>query len=93
MSKNFDCCSCGETNNDIDLPYILQVPETRWGGAKEVTLSNSAWTVINFTLCQLQETEKRAYGIYLAQQTRKMLQVGIFFSSYSTEATGLKLVL
>jgi len=26
---------------------------------------------------------KRAYGIYLVQQTGKMLQVGIFCSSYS----------
>jgi hypothetical protein len=92
MSKNFGCCPCDETNNDTDLPYILKVPEARWGGAKQVILSNSAWTVINFTLCQLQETKKRAYGIYLVQQTRKMLQVGIFYSSYSIEATGLELV-
>jgi hypothetical protein len=35
----------------------------------------------------------RAYGIYLVQQTGKMLQVGIFCSSYSKKATSLKRIL
>jgi len=36
---------------------------------------------------------KRAYSIYLVQQTGKMLQVGIFCSSYSKKATSLKRIL
>jgi len=78
MSKNFGCCSCGETNNGTDLPHILKVPEARWGGAKQVNLSYSAWIVINFTLCQLQETEIELTAYILCNRRGRCYKLAYF---------------